>query len=473
MRSLFMKVFFWFWLAMTLSGVTLFVIGRATHPGPFSEPFRRKWEQINAQTLTFYGTTAAALLAGQGPRALEDCTAALERATGIRVVLLLRGKAPVLDRQASPGAWRLAAQARRAGTAEVELAGDTPLLAVPIVRQGGDPDVVVGALPMPPPLPFGESTGVLGEIGRFARGVSMPLFVTFVIGGLVCLGLAWHLTAPVRRLRTATQRLAHGDLTARVGAGLVEGGEEIAGLGRDFDVMAARVEQLLTTQQQLLRDISHELRSPLARLTVALELARQCAGETAKAPLDRIEREAARLNQLIGHLLTLTQLDSGDIGTPQDPVSLTCLVEAIAADANFEAATRHCAVQVDIAAHLTVTGSEEMLRRAIENVVRNAVRYTPEHSQVELRVTRHTDPSGDQAWIEVRDHGPGVPADALPRLFLPFYRVAAARDRQTGGAGIGLAITERAVRLHHGTVQAGNASDGGLLVSIRLPLPAS
>jgi len=287
----------------------------------------------------------------------------------------------------------------------------------------------------------------------------------------VCLGLAWRLTAPVRRLRSAVQRLSGGDLTARVGPGLVRPGDEIAALGRDFDLMAARIEELMTAQQQLLRDISHELRSPLARQKVALELARQRSGPEAEWALDRIDREAERLNDLIGQLLTLTQIETGRNQIPRGPVSLTRLIQAIAADANFEAETRQRRVRAVVEGDLTIQGSEEMLRRAIENVVRNAIRYTPEHTQVDVLVSRRPGQSGgDTAAVCIRDHGPGVPEAALSQLFLPFYRVADARDRQTGGTGIGLAITERAVRLHNGTVSAANAPDGGLIVEIVLPI---
>jgi len=294
--------------------------------------------------------------------------------------------------------------------------------------------------------------------------------VSFVVGGLVCLGLAWRLTAPLRRLRTAAQRLAGGDLTARVGTGPVKGRDEIAALGRDFDLMAGRIEELMTAQRHLLRDISHELRSPLARLNVALELARQRSGEETRSALDRIGREAERLNDLIGQLLTLTQLESGGDRIAREPVSLTHLVQAIAADANFEAQTRQRTVRAVVDDELTVQGSEEMLRQGIENVVRNAVRYTAESTHVDISVSRRRGDSGDAAVIRIRDHGPGVPEHALSQLFLPFYRVADARDRQTGGTGIGLAITERAVRLHKGTVTAANAPDGGLIVEIALPV---
>ena len=475
MRSLFVKVFLWFWVAMTLSGATLFLIGLATRPG---QPAMHRWHGME-QLLVFYGETAAALLERGDRPALEDYTATLERTTGIRVVLLLRGRDAVLDREEPASARNLAERARSSGTVEADLAGGIPVLAAPIQRPGGEPYLVVGLFPAPispgppppPPIP-GVQTGLLGSLGRFARGSSVPFLVTCVIGGLVCFGLAWHLTAPIRLLRTATQRLAGGDLTARVGTGPVRGRDEIAALGRDFDLMAERIEGLMTGQRRLLRDISHELRSPLARLTLALELARQRSGVEATTALDRIDREAERLNDLIGQLLTLTQLESGNAGSARGPVSLTRLVHAIAADANFEAETRDCSVRVVVEDDLTIAGSEEMLRRGIENVVRNAVRYTAEHTQVDIAVCRRAGPTGDEALIRVRDRGPGVPETALPQIFLPFYRVAEARDRQTGGTGIGLAISERAVRLHAGTVSAANAEGGGLIVTLTFLLPS-
>lgn len=296
----------------------------------------------------------------------------------------------------------------------------------------------------------------------------MPALVSFFVGGLVCLGLAWHLTAPVRRLRAAVQQFAGGELTARVWAG--RGGDEITALGRDFDIMAERIEGLMTAQRQLLRDISHELRSPLTRLNVALDLVMQRSGPEVKGVLDRIEREAVRLNDLIGQLLTLTKISTGGDLMLRGPVSLTRLVREIAADADFEAHMQHRSVRAVAEDELIIQGVEEILRQGIENVVRNAVRYTAEQTQVDITVSRRSGRSGDEVVIRVRDHGPGVPQSALSQLFLPFYRVADARDRQSGGTGIGLAITERAVHLHNGTVTAVNAQDGGLIVDIVLPI---
>jgi two-component system sensor histidine kinase CpxA len=246
--------------------------------------------------------------------------------------------------------------------------------------------------------------------------------------------------------------------------------DELADLGRDFDLMAERIESLVLSQRRLLGDISHELRSPLSRLNVALELARRHAGAEARAPLDRIERESARLNELIGQLLALARLESGDAARHDEPIDLALLVSEVAADADFEARSRNKAVLVVRSEECWTTGTAEFLHSAVENIVHNAVRYTEEGTTVEITLRRESEPAG-KLWavITVRDHGPGVPAAALADLFRPFYRVADARDRQSGVAGLGLAISERAVHSHGGTVTPAYESSGGLCVELRLP----
>ncbi len=238
---------------------------------------------------------------------------------------------------------------------------------------------------------------------------------------------------------------------------------------RDFDAMAERIETLMKAQSRLLNDISHELRSPLARLNVALGLARQRAGVESADMLDRIELEAARLNELIGRILTLARLEDGEQRVPQTPVPLAELVANVAEDAEFEAQERHCHVHTSIPeGDWGVRGNDSLLHSAVENVVRNAIRYTQEGTTVEIELTRE----GPEAVLKVSDAGSGVPADALEKLFLPFYRLDDARGRLTGGVGLGLAITERAVRFHGGKVSAFNRAGGGLRVEIRLPLIA-
>ena len=243
---------------------------------------------------------------------------------------------------------------------------------------------------------------------------------------------------------------------------------------RDFDGMAERLETLLKAQSRLLNDISHELRSPLARLNVALGLARQRAGVESGDMLDRIELEASRLNELIGRILTLARLEDGEQLVAETPVPLDELVESVTEDAEFEAQERHCHVRTTLAqANWDVRGNASLLHSAIENVVRNAIRYTQEGSSVEIEMTRQARPGGAEAVLRISDSGPGVPRDALAKLFEPFYRLDDARGRQTGGVGLGLAITERAVRFHGGKVAAFNRPEGGLTVEIRLPLAVS
>jgi two-component system sensor histidine kinase CpxA len=228
--------------------------------------------------------------------------------------------------------------------------------------------------------------------------------------------------------------------------------------------MAERIESLIEAQRRLLGDISHELRSPLARLSVALGLARRQAGDRAASSLDRMEREAERLNDLIGQLLSLSRLESGAERIDSHKIDLARLVREVAEDADFEARSRNRSVRILSVDECSVEGNHRLLASAIENVVRNAARHTAEGTQVEISLR-----CNDRARIVVRDHGEGVPESMLGNIFRPFYRVEDARDRQSGGSGLGLAITERAVRLHGGEVRAENAEGGGLIIEISLP----
>jgi two-component system sensor histidine kinase CpxA len=300
------------------------------------------------------------------------------------------------------------------------------------------------------------------------------LIIAVISSGLVCYLLAHFLTLPIVSLRSATRRLAAGDLAARAGAPNIRRRDEVAGLMRDFDGMAERLENLVKAQSRLLNDISHELRSPLARLNVALGLARQRSGPESATMLERIELEASRLNELIGRLLTLARLEDGEQHVPFTPVALDEIVLSVADDAEFEAQARHCHVTSQIpAGDWNVRGEASLLHSAIENVVRNAIRYTRENTTVEIHLERAESAGRSEAVVKVTDCGSGVAAEALDKLFQPFYRLDDARNRQTGGVGLGLAITERAVRFHGGRVVASNRPQGGLMVEIRLPLMSS
>jgi two-component system sensor histidine kinase CpxA len=309
------------------------------------------------------------------------------------------------------------------------------------------------------------AAGVTDTRDRYSmRTIRIVLLV--LATALVSLLLARVLTRPIRTLQGATRRIAEGDTSVRVGNVARGAGDEIAGLAADFDRMTERIEGLLAARETLLRDVSHELRSPLARLQVALGIARQRGGADA-ALLDRMEKEVERLGELIGLVLSMAQLEQAKELASAATVRLDEVIADLASDASFEAAGSTRVVKVMRNEAVTVHGDAELLRQAAENVVRNALRFAPDGTAVEISVARV---NGSSVELRVRDHGPGVPTEALGEIFRPFTRVEAARDRASGGAGIGLAITERAVRLHEGTVSAANADGGGLEVTIRLPV---
>jgi two-component system sensor histidine kinase CpxA len=261
------------------------------------------------------------------------------------------------------------------------------------------------------------------------------------------------------------ESIAIGNLTARVPEELRNRHDEIGHLGRDFDQMAERLESLVAGHKRLLGDVSHELRSPLSRLLVALGLARRAKAEEMPELLDRIALEAKRLDNLIAQLLMLARIESGSHTAAASTVDLTALVLEIVNDADFEARARSKGVGVTASDECTVSGSEELLRSAVENVVRNSVRFTPEGTAVDVSIRRE----GNDAIIRIRDLGPGVPETMLSEIFLPFRRVQT-RGNQNDGSGLGLAIAHRAVTASGGRIVARNATDGGLIVDIEIPL---
>ncbi len=289
------------------------------------------------------------------------------------------------------------------------------------------------------------------------------LLFTFA-GGLFCYFISRYLTKPLHMLSQAAASIAEGRLDTRVDPSLTRRRDEIADLARNFDRMAERIEALITGQRRLLGDVSHELRSPsVARLMVALSLVKQGPPEEAAENLERIALEARRLDTLIGQLLALTRIDSGvDRGSPA-VFDLTNLVQEVASDGDFEARARNRSVVIQQADACSLNGFEELLRSAVENVVRNAIRHTAENTAVEISLQV----SNAHALLWVRDYGPGVPESMLSEIFLPFRRVA---NGNPEGAGLGLAIAERAVNVHRGTIRAMNGPTVGLIIEIDLPM---
>lgn len=449
MRSLFLRIFVIFLAGTVLVGVLLLALALTARPD-------RIVVLQNEMRLARIGQQMVSAYRSGGAEALREFERRMEQAEEPPAVLFREGRAALSGREVPSQVRQLAAETAVTGRIGVYRGRHgLPLIAMPL---GGEFVLVAGvSLPMP--------------LQRFLDpyGLTLRLGAVFLTAGILSYFLARSISAPIRKLQDATKRLSDGDLTARVAPSLGGRRDEIADLGRDFDRMGERIGGLLESQRRLMRDISHELRSPLARLNVALGLARRKAGPEAQGHLDRMEREAERLNVLIGELLSLSLMESDARGIERVPVDLQLLLREIVEDAEFEATGAGRKVRIVLEEPAIVAGVPELLRRAIENVVRNAVRFTREGTAVEIRLSSSSAGPRPAATISVRDRGPGVPEESLEKLFEPFYRVADARDRKTGGTGIGLAITRRAVRLHGGSVRASNTPEGGLEVVLELP----
>jgi len=452
MKSLFLRIFLSFWVAFALFVVLAILVTIAFRPRSAT------WETLRTTVLN----DAVNAYEEGGALRLRQYFDNLEATQHVRAYLFDEQGVEISHR--TPPDWAI-----RVASGGPRVPRDGFIIPAPPVQRdsrassdGQHRYTLVLGMPPGPRVFFGP------------RGLPIPgLIIAIISSGLVCYFLSWYLTKPIVRLRAATRQLAAGDLSARSGAPTSKRRDEIAGLMRDFDAMAERLETLVKAQSRLLNDISHELRSPLARLNVALGLARQRSDVENADMLDRIELEAARLNELIGRILTLARLEDGEQGAPPTPVPLDELVASVAEDAEFEAQARHCHVHTVIPeGDWDVRGNASLLHSAVENVVRNAIRYTQEGTSVEVKLTAEEGANRPEAVIKVADSGPGVPPESLEKLFEPFYRIDDARGRLTGGVGLGLAITERAVRFHGGRVSAHNRTEGGLCVEIRLPLIA-
>jgi len=450
--KLFVKIFLWFLAAIALTNGVIFFVTRTFQ----TQPMINRFERSTRNQMTIYGGTATQIAAIQGENGVRAYLARIQEVEPSREILLISQDRTVLygDIAEIKNTDTLVNNVLTSGDTDTDFTSEERTLGgAPVSFPDGRRMALVlqwerGSAPS---LFWGSGLAYLRLAG---------LLLTSVV---VCWLLATYLTRPIRKLRGATQQLAGGDLKTRVADRVGRRRDELADLASDFDVMAERIETLITTQKRLNSDISHELRSPLARLNVALEIAKKKSTAESMPFLDRIEGESSRLNEMIGRLLTLAKLESGAEEIECRRLDLAELVRDVAADANFEAQAKGKIVEVSAADSCPVMGSENLLRSAIENVLRNAVRYTADRTVVDVSLK-----SGNgHAVIKISDHGGGVPDDELPNLFRPFYRVGEARERKTGGMGLGLAIAQRAVQAHKGTITAKN-HNGGLMIEIGL-----
>lgn len=324
---------------------------------------------------------------------------------------------------------------------------------------------------MAPPQPAGQLAApeTPPGSGQFRPGPRpgglpwAPLGIGMIASLIFATLLARHFSRPILGLRKAFSDVATGNFATRLGSKPSRWADELSDLGSDFDRTAAQLKMLIDNQRRLLHDVSHEVRSPLARMQLAIDLARQ-QPERAQESMQRLERESGRINQLVEELLTLSRLEAGACGSLDESVDLPELLRELVEDARFEAEGKHCKVSLGSEEHALVKGRGELLQRAIENVVRNAIRYSPEHSPIIIDL--HC--SGERVCIRVEDSGPGVAESALEAIFDPFVRLQDSRSND--GYGLGLAITRQTLEAHGGSVRACNREHGGLRVEMYLPL---
>lgn len=301
--------------------------------------------------------------------------------------------------------------------------------------------------------------------------LSFNILLTIIISGLICYFLSIYVTKPLRALGDAAELLGQGKLNTRVGQFFGHSNDEINRLSSEFNQMAERLEKILLSKERLLQDISHELRSPLARMHIALELLKQKTDEANQEELSRIELEAYRLNDLIGELLEFVRTEQSTDVLNLNEYNITKIVEDIVENANYECQNPQRVIITTIKEPVFLHIDRRLIERAIENIIRNALYYSPPDTSIDVAIEK--DSAEKVVKISIRDRGPGVPEEQLEKIFNPFYRVEKAREKTSGGYGLGLSIAKQAIKLHNGTIRASKNEGDGLKVVIILPASAN
>ena len=450
-RSLFLKIFLSFWATLIAMGIALTATWIILQP----MNVQSSSETSLADTAWVSGSAAVDQFERQGAAAASSYMEQVSQKTHLKSCLfdnlgnaLAGGDCALLDDMGAPPNADIPTFHTKYGFLRV---------AVRVSGKSGHEytyAVETNQHPGPPP-------------GIGFSGIALRWSVPFFVSGLICYLLTRYLTLPILRLREASQQLAHGNFSTRAAADMEQRRDELGALVHDFNAMATRIEELISRQRQLIYDISHELRSPLARLNVALDLGRERKGND--PAFDHMEQDIECLNDMIGRLLTVAKLDTSTVPVPMAQIDLTELVSQVAHRADFELQKSNGTVRLSSQRQFLVEGNADLLYSAIENVVRNAIRYTGAGNSVEVQLESSGDSASGCVRLLVRDYGEGVPETELGKIFQPFYRVADDRNRESGGTGLGLAIADRVVRIHGGTILARNVTPHGLEVEIRLP----
>ncbi|HVZ82377.1 MAG TPA: ATP-binding protein [Terracidiphilus sp.] len=448
-RTLYVKIFGWFWLTLTAGSLIIVLLTFATG----TQLLGRRWMRL---TQDLYAQSAVDFYESGGRPALEHYLETLRAGSGMQACLLDGANQQVLGGTLPLHVNRVLERSLETGMSSFRL-GLVWTAATPLQSGARSYIFLVEVRPL---------RGFLD-----GRTFTMPLLgrlaLALVVAGIGCFFLTRHIVAPVRALQTAALQLASGNLGSRVLPAIGPREDELADTARAFDQMADRIQVLIQRRQELLADISHELRSPLTRLSVSLELLRRGESDV----LDKMEADIGQMNTMIGQILMLTRLDLQPSQIASAPVDLVPIVKAIASDAEFEMQGEDKRVIIAAPASCIVRGDAKLLHSCIENVVRNAVRYTEPGGAVTmtLRAIAHA-AHPPQCEVLIEDEGPGVPPSALPFLFQPFYRVSESRDLREGGTGLGLSISHKIAELHRGSIAAANRSDrSGLAVRLVLP----
>jgi two-component system sensor histidine kinase CpxA len=451
MRTLFWKIFLSFWTvvaAFTIVGILFF------RP----KAHQRAWQNVVSDAFTIEAHDLVQSYETRGGPELGRIPQRVRQGSFGQIFLFDAAGNEVAGGNLPSRARDIAKRAAVEGQVQFARSGDIALFAERVVSSSGGQYVAVAR--------FSHVPGLTGP--PLFRGLA----VAIVISGIVCFWLARYLSAPIVRLRNAAHELAGGNLAARAGKQLSNRCDEIAQLVQEFDRMAAQIESLMCAQKRLISDVSHEFRSPLTRINLAAELIRKVHNPTAKTAIARIEQETGRLNGMVSNLLILSKIDAGE-SLGNKTIDIADLLQTIVDDTDFEAQDHNCRVVLYESEDCSTIGNPDLLRSAVENVIRNAIHYTAQQTEVEVRLTCETNRAAFEGTISIRDHGPGVPDSSLEALFRPFFRLDESRERSTGGVGLGLAIAQRAVKVHGGVIKARNCEGRGLEVIITFPVLSS
>jgi two-component system, OmpR family, sensor histidine kinase CpxA len=453
MYRLFLKIFFWYWLtAWGMIAVVLLGSRLTSMRQVYSAP------SMYATVAPIMAAEAVKAYESGGPEAFARFSQSNKRNRDRQLFLLDGFYKDVLSRPLSDDGLR-AAHAGKDGQLVV-LRGH--IAVYKFVSSSGNPYILMLSM-----------KSNLRQIGEILWGEGLPFSISLILlVTLLCFGLAYHIASPIHSIQSTARKVAQGDLKARVRPSVSRRFDELAALAKDFNSMVNRLDLLIQTQKNLLNSVSHELRSPLARINISLALLRNRFSADSDDLFQRLDRDVVRIDLLMGQLLTLSRLESGFSSGEKEDVDFAQLVEEAAADGNFEAQALGKSVSFQTSGSIILRKADpHALRSACENIIRNAVRFTRPGSDVQIAL--QVDRSGPEplALLYVRDHGPGVPEDSLQAIFQPFYRING-EGRETGGNGLGLAIASEAIRLHRGTIRAENLPHTGLEIIIQLPAAA-